>query len=282
MALEKTGLTFKAEAPPQTLKDILEYAQQKFNLPFTMRSSICDGKEYMEKLVQTQECFVMGNTEHLLRVSSCIIGQIVACSLEDQICCKESEDSHQRFDPKTGVRSVLGNSGSTNIVRDQLQTLFGQTSFLGWKDWKKEHSRPKLPQAPFADASWIGSSLKKAVFNDLSSTHKTQLDGDHSIDKLLFRDGQVYDFATQKVTRVTIQDNLRRMCKVPLPPPLATGAAALLHELWDYATEFFQQCNAKRINADLMEPGEDDWEELTVARQMTMVAFRRSKEIFPC
>jgi hypothetical protein len=213
--------------------------------------------------------------EHALRVSNGTIGEIIASGLEDQIICKESEEFHQRFDPKTGTRSILGYQGSSNLIRQQLRAIFTRSSFLTWQDWKPEHSRVVLPQAPFDDSSWYGGQLKRSVFNELSHMNKAALDGDDSIDKLLFRDGNVYNFKTQAVTRVTIKDSMRRMCKVPLPGCLPSQAEALLDELWDCATAFFAICNSTRLNACLMEAGENDSDELDTARQLTLAAFQK-------
>jgi len=41
LALERTGLRFKADAPPQSLEDILAFARIKYNLPFESRSRVC-------------------------------------------------------------------------------------------------------------------------------------------------------------------------------------------------------------------------------------------------
>ena len=274
-AQEKTGLVFKADVPPQTMPDLLTFARQRFQLPFSQKSSICDGESYLQKLTQIDSCFAMSPSgrEHQLRVSSGTIGEIVASGLEDQIVCKESEEVHQRFDPKTGTRSILGEKGSSNIVRRELRSLFSKKSFLSWKDWKQEHCRVTLTQAPFDDAGWYGGILKKSVMNELGTLNKKSLDSDETIDKLLFRDGQVFNFVTQTASRVTIQDAMRRMCKVPLPEPLSSKAEGLLDELWDYATAFFAICNARRSNACLMEAGEADDDELTTARQLTRTAY---------
>ena len=50
--------------------------------------------------------------------------------------------------------------------------------------------------------------------------HQRKPDDDHTTDQILWRDGQVYDFASGSLRRVNIRDDMQRMCRVPKPEEL--------------------------------------------------------------
>jgi hypothetical protein len=166
------------------------------------------------------------------------------------------------------VRSILDKDASVKVIKVSTQRIFAISKNLTWRE--TDGVRLMYPP-PFDDISFF-KLIKQTVLDELAQGART-LDGDHTMDWVLFRDGVVVHMLTGERRRVMVRDDMLRMCRNPAPSDDLVAHGSLMDELWSSAAAFWDCANTHRVDACLMEAGEEEAEEFAPLRARVMLAY---------
>ncbi len=92
------------------------------------------------------------------------------------------------------------------------QRIFAISNNPTWTD----SDGVRLVYSPTFDDISFFKLIKQTVLDELAQGART-LDGDHTMDWVLFRDGIVVRMLTGERRRVMVRDDMLRMCRNPAP-----------------------------------------------------------------